>query len=300
MRDPDDVSYFEFTGRQQRDKALSVLSGILQGFISDREFHPKEVVELKDWQAERRHLMGPQDFREIDKSITRALMDGRLEQWEVDEIRALCQRAASNAPYFDAVTKALQELFGYLHGILADRVIKSEELKGLISWMEDYSHLKKIYPFTEIEALVFGVLRDKTIDPKEQKLLQAFFSQFVVLSRNQSDFTDDLKLSAKELCVGGICAVAPDVTFEKKLFCFTGFSTKGKRSDFAREVTQRGGTYHDSVIQDLNYLVIGGAGNPSWAYSCYGRKVEAAILMRKRGNPLLIIDEVDFWDAAVQ
>ena len=40
--------------------------------------------------------------------------------------------AASNAPYFDAVTKALQELFGYLHGILADRTIKVEELRSLM------------------------------------------------------------------------------------------------------------------------------------------------------------------------
>lgn len=299
MRDPDDVSYISFTGPQQRDKALSELRGILQGFVSDREFHTKEVSELQDWQSSHRHLMGPVDFREIDQAITRALKDKKLEQWEVDEIMGLCERAASNAPYFDAVTKSLQELFGYLHGILADRVIKPEELKSLILWMDDYEFLRDVYPFTEIEALIVGVLRDKTVSTEEQKMLQAFFSQFVVLSPSQKDFSSELSLSAKELCVGGICAVNPLVRFPKARFCFTGFSAKGTRSLFATEVAKRGGIYHDNVVQDLNYLVIGAEGNPSWAYSCYGRKVETAIHLRKNGHPLMIIHETDFWDATV-
>jgi hypothetical protein len=193
MRDPDDLGYMPFTGPQQRDKALSVLSGILRGFVADREFHPREVAELRDWQVSHSHLFGPIDFREIDKAITRAVKDGKLEQSEVDEILGLCERAASNAPYFNAVTKVLQELFGYLHGILSDRVIKPEELKELILWMDDYEFLKEVYPFTEIQALVVGVLRDKTVTEDEQKRLKAFFSQFVVLSPNQQDFADELE-----------------------------------------------------------------------------------------------------------
>lgn len=43
MKDLDDVSYVRFTAPQERDKALSELKGILQGFVSDREFHPQEI-----------------------------------------------------------------------------------------------------------------------------------------------------------------------------------------------------------------------------------------------------------------
>ena len=52
MKDPDDLNYTPFIGPQQRDNALSGLRGILQGFISDREFHPKEVSELRGWQID--------------------------------------------------------------------------------------------------------------------------------------------------------------------------------------------------------------------------------------------------------
>ncbi|HEY8995674.1 MAG TPA: hypothetical protein VIM71_13480 [Lacunisphaera sp.] len=297
MKNPDDLSYLAFTGPQQRDKALSELRGILQGFISDREFHPREISELRDWQFGHSRLMGPRDFREIDQAIHRALRDGRLEQWEVDEIMGLCERASSNSPYYDAVTKALQELFGFLHGILADRVIKEMELQGLVRWMEDYAHLKEIYPFTEIEAIVYGVLRDRTVDVNEQKALQVFFAQFVALSPNQRDYLDQLQLSAKELCVGGICSINPDIKFERNLFSFTGFSAKGPRSVFADAVCRQGGVFHDTVVNGLNYLVVGAEGNPSWAYCCYGRKVEKAVYLRKKGHPVLIVHEVDFWDA---
>ncbi len=169
-----------------------------------------------------------------------------------------------------------------------------------MNWMDDHAHLNGVYPFTEIEALIVGVIHDKIIDDREQKFLQAFFSQFVALSSNQKDYSQQLELSAKELCVTGICAVNPDVQFDGRMFCFTGFSAKGPRSIFAEAIVKRRGVYHDNVVQELNYLVIGADGNPAWAYSCYGRKVEAAVRLRKKGSPLLIVHEADFWDAAVE
>lgn len=301
MSNLDDLSYFQFTDRQRRDKALSELTGILQGMACDREFHPKEIRELRDWQRSHDSLFGPRDFLEIDAAVSRAIADGRLDSDEVEEISALCVRASSNSPYFDAVTKSLQELFGYLHGILSDRTVKPEELKALLLWMDDYGFLlNQVYPFTEIQSLIVGVLRDKTVDVNEQRALQAFFSQFVALSPNQSDYLAELRLSAKELCVGGICAVDPEITIAGKKFCFTGFSSRGKKSDFAATISQRGGTYEENVVISLDYLIIGADGNPAWAYTCYGRKVERAVQLRKSGNPLLIVHENDFWDTIVE
>lgn len=300
MKNPDDLSYFQFTDRQRRDKALSELTGILQGMACDREFHPKEVRELKDWQTTHASLFGPRDFVEIDGAISRAIADGRLDSDEVEEISALCMRASSNSPYYDAATKALQELFGYLHGILSDRTVKPEELKALLLWMDDYGFLlQQVYPFTEIQSLIIGVLRDKTVDVNEQKALQVFFSQFVALSPNQNDYLAQLRLNAKELCVGGVCAVDPEITISGKSFCFTGFSSRGKKSDFAVAVTSRGGAYEENVVVTLDYLIIGAEGNPAWAYTCYGRKVEKAVQLRKAGHPLMIVHENDFWDSLV-
>lgn len=37
-------------------------------------------------------------------------------------------------------------------------------------------------------------------------------------------------------------------------------------------------------------------GNPCWAYACYGRKIEKAMELRKKGAQILIVHEADFLD----
>lgn len=41
----------------------------------------------------------------------------------------------------------------------------------------------------------------------------------------------------------------------------------------------------------------GNTGNPYRSYSCYGRKIEEAVALRKEGAKVQIINETDFWDA---
>lgn len=55
-------------------------------------------------------------------------------------------------------------------------------------------------------------------------------------------------------------------------------------------------TNNNNVTNKTRYLIVGNAGNPCWAYSCYGRKIEDAIERRKKGQNLTIINEIDFWD----
>ena len=52
-----------------------------------------------------------------------------------------------------------------------------------------------------------------------------------------------------------------------------------------------------SVTTKTDYLIVGNAGNPCWAYACYGRKIEDAMNIRKDGGKVQIINETDFWDA---
>lgn len=56
-----------------------------------------------------------------------------------------------------------------------------------------------------------------------------------------------------------------------------------------------GGMFSSSVVKDLHYLVVGNSGNPAWAYSCYGRKIERALKYQQDGCDLLIVHEHDFW-----
>ncbi|QDS91692.1 hypothetical protein FF011L_04250 [Roseimaritima multifibrata] len=74
-------------------------------------------------------------------------------------------------------------------------------------------------------------------------------------------------------------------------------SKNSSRQAIEEQLAGLGGVFSPRVTQKLNYLVVGAEGNPCWAFACYGRKVEAAVELRKKGIPLLIVHENDYWDA---
>ena len=78
--------------------------------------------------------------------------------------------------------------------------------------------------------------------------------------------------SKKELALPGVCAMCPTIEFPERYFCITGFSSRGRRSDFANAVTQLRGIYVDEVPTFLNYLVVGAKANPAWAFCCLWQK----------------------------
>ena len=72
---------------------------------------------------------------------------------------------------------------------------------------------------------------------------------------------------------------------------------KAKRTDIAKQVERLGGVFIPNLSQKTDFLVVGAGGNPCWAFSCYGRKVEKAAELRKEGHSITIVHESDFWDA---
>jgi len=286
--------YLRFTGRQQRDTALHVLEGFILGIGMDRVVNPAEHREFREWIYSHEKL-GNQDiaFRELLKTLKAALADGKLEPEEISDLHALCQRAKGDG-FYDLVTHAIQELHGILHGVVADLIINEAELRELQGWLEEYENLKGLWPVTEIESVVVKVLADTRIDEGEHRMMLHYFAEF---TPNRDIHRKLPALLPTELVIAGVCAADPAIQVSGKIFCFTGISSKGPRSLFATEVNQRGGGFTDSMREDVDYLIIGDEGNPCWAFSCYGRKVERAVQMRKTGHRLLLVHERDFWDA---
>jgi hypothetical protein len=60
-------------------------------------------------------------------------------------------------------------------------------------------------------------------------------------------------------------------------------------------VAARGGRHQDNVRKDTDYLIVCDGGCQHWAFSCYGRKVEKAYHMRRKGHRIAIVHETDFW-----
>lgn len=132
---------------------------------------------------------------------------------------------------------------------------------------------------------------------KRRSFSKFFFSEFVDIEKSKNISSAELIELKKEITITGICSLDPDVQFEDKLFCFTGISRKAKRADFKNIVESKKGKFSENVRRDLDYLIIGNDGNPCWVYSCYGRKVEQAIDLRKNGSKITIVNELDFWDS---
>lgn len=66
-----------------------------------------------------------------------------------------------------------------------------------------------------------------------------------------------------------------------------------------KKLSPEGSDLRGNQHSKLNYLVIGAEGNPCWAFACYGRKVEKAVELRKKGVRVVIVHENDFHDAVL-
>ena len=286
----------KFTRRQRVDTAVHTLEGILRGIAMDGVIAPKELSELKSWASDHRKLLGDHPFSELVPKIDAALADGVIDSEEQADILWVCQNLQSESIYYDAITSDIQRLQGILHGVLADGEITDDEIRQISSWVEEQSHLKGCYPYDEIDSLLTHVLKDGQIDECERKMLSLFFEDFVSysLSRRVRDARSGVVPPRR---LSGICAVCPELIFPDRTYSFTGASTRATRSDMASRVEQLGGAFSRSVTPKVHFLVVGSAGNPAWAYSCYGRKVEQAMSLRTEGHSLIIVHENDFWDA---
>ncbi|HAW21733.1 MAG TPA: NAD-dependent DNA ligase, partial [Flavobacteriales bacterium] len=295
MNDLDNASYVKFCGRQNLNRSLALLRGILDGIGIDGTVNDREIAELRSWCDENSSFANRNPFNELLPLLDSCLSDGILDREEIEDIQWFLSRALDDNQFYDARTSDLQRLQGMMHGILADGIVSEEEVVQLSGWLDDNEHLSGCYPYDELYAVLLEVLKDGKVDEQEAEFLKAYFAQFVSLSiNNQIKLNKELKESVSVL---GVCAVAPDVTFSGKLFCFTGASDRVRRSEFVEMVESLGGSFTQGPTKALDYLVYGAAGNQCWAYSCYGRKVEKVVSLRQSGMPALIVHENDFWDA---
>jgi len=294
MASQSEGGYMRFTKPQRVDKAMHMLEGIVKGVALDGRVDEAEVRLLRDWCSEHASLVDRHPFNEVYPVVQQALADGVIDEEEREDILWLCERLVSDNEYFCAVTADMQRLQGLVAGVAADGAIEEGELRELSDWLDTHDHLRGCWPYDELDSLVMSVLQDGRIDKQEHEILLSFFSDFVALGEHR---VIDTPLVQDSMLVFGVCAACPEVTFPGRLFCFTGKSTSAPRGALSQLVTDLGGNVSKSVTRSLDYLVVGADGNPCWAFACYGRKVEAAIQLRKAGERLLIVHENDFWDA---
>lgn len=289
--------YRKFTAPAELHKAVNTLKGMVAGITTDRKISEDEVNELSHWCLCHANLIDRHPFKELIPLIQSVYEDEILTSDEADDIVWLCNNFVSDSNYYDLVTSSIQFLSGMIHGILADGEITDDEIHALRSWIQMNSYLSGCYPFDEIESILISILEDDVITQEEREMLKAFLSNFVDLKSSYNLNDRELEELKEKYSIGGICAICENMQIADNEICFTGQSLKASRKEIAQIITDLGGIFKNSPTNKTRYLVVGKAGNPCWAFSCYGRKVEDAVRRRKEGQLLTIVDEEDFWDA---
>lgn len=291
--------YAHYMKKANFEKALNTLIGIIKGVKADKEINEHEISELQNWCLLQHEFKEKHPFNEIIPLIEHSISDGILTKEEIDDILFVCYSYlySKRSHYYDVITSSINTLHGILHGILSDNVINEAELKELRKWLHDHYFLESVYPYDEVYSLIHKVLQDGRVDEEEQDLLKAFFGDFVDTQASLNINKDEIEQLKRELKISGICALGPNIEFPDRTFCFTGESSRAPRSELEKIVLDRGGRVSKSVTKTTDYLIVGDNGNPCWAFSCYGRKIEQAINYRKKGSRIIIAHEVDFWDA---
>lgn len=289
---PDNEDYFKFTAPARLDKAINVLIGILQGISADNEINGDEIKLIDCWINDHKDLKNRHPFSDIFQIIDLALANRVISDSERDDLIWLCNRLRSTE-YYDEITADIQQLHGFINGIVADGIISETELHSLRKWMSEREHLCQTYPYDEVSALISIVLADGKISDSEHEMLMEFLQQF---SRSVKGANKSIA-PVHGSTITGVCSLCPDIIFPNKIFCFTGSFKKYSRKECHRRSQSLGAYVADNVHGEVDYLVIGSGGNPCWAYSCYGRKVEHAIEMRKNGYNIVLVHENDFCDA---
>lgn len=281
--------YIRFAGTRIRERDINELGGIVRGVALDGRINQAEVAELRRWcAANSEHGL----YREVTGRVERALLDGHLDDEERADLLWFCDHFLRVAGSPDKVRGDMQVLHGLLAGISADAVINEKELRGLQGWLESADDLKGLWQYDEIDSLATWAMSDGRVDATEHRYLLAFASQF--LDRENHLLTEPL---TDDLVKHGVCAVQPEIAFEGKVFVVTGESSKATREELHAHVKRRGGIAHPRVTKEVDYLVVAAGGSPAWAFSCYGRKIEAAVKLRRLGTRIVIVHEFDFWDA---
>ena len=288
--------YRTFTGPAELHKAINTLRGIVAGISCSNGVCSMETQELVHWCSIHGHLRERHPFSELLPAIEKAMEDGFIDEDEQDDILWLCNNFIDSSKYYDVVTSSVQFLNGLVHGIMADGQLSYGEIRALQLWLDTNDFLQGTYPFDELSSMIHTILQDGIITDDERNSLMAFMSNLIEFKDSYNLVESNFAELRQKYSVSGICARDPYIEVAQRNFCFTGESTRATRSELKDEIEGWGGYFKTSVSKATDYLIVGNGGNPCWAYSCYGRKIETAMELRKAGAKVQIINELDLWN----
>lgn len=269
----------------QKEKALNGLRGILAGIVADEELNEKELLFLDAWLKSQQYLADHDDVVAILKQVGDILQDGVITPEELagmqSAIEALIGENASDA----AVGMGkIDELIGFLTGVASDGVLNDQEVDALSSWLNRNETIREKWPASVIVNRLNNVLEDGIITDEERHDLMVTVNQ---VTGNDNSAPDVSYESSTEVWGDEV----DDIKVAGSTFCLTGEFVSGDRNSVDTNLRLRGAETSPYVNKNVDYLEIGTLASRDWLYTAHGRKIEKALLLKRKGVDITCITE---------
>jgi NAD-dependent DNA ligase len=191
------------------------------------------------------------------------------------------------------VDRQIDELIGIVKGVMADGMVHQGEVEFLISWLETNRSALDKWPAKAIYPRLKAALADGNMDLDEEReildLLLSTVGGNTAPMKGESSNSTALPYTLPQSLL----------TFDARLFCFTGKFQSGSRQWCESQVIAKGGLATGSITKKLHYLVIGEIGSRDWMHSTHGRKIEKAIEYNEAGHSIAILSEQHWFEQLV-
>jgi NAD-dependent DNA ligase len=179
-------------------------------------------------------------------------------------------------------SRQTDELIGLARGLIADGNINPAEVDFLQTWLVNNLAISHQPLIATLYDRVRDILADGVADRDECADLLASLTRFTA---------GDVELGeAAKATTLPLCDPAPSLTFEGKMYCFSGTFSFGQRRHCEQAVEDRGASA-GSLTRKTDFLVIGAYATESWKHSAFGHKILKAAEMRAGGLPISIVSE---------
>lgn len=195
-------------------------------------------------------------------------------------------------------TRSLDELVGLCQGVIADGLLVKGEADFLLRWLQSHAAVHVDDDIAMLANRLADALQDGVIDDDEERdLLEAIMGiampvdlppwEVVQARREHPAVPSVRKLIA---ALPFIDASAP-LSLSGNIVVVTGVFKYGPRDVVANALRRAGAVMGDNFTRSTRYLAVGTLGSADWRATSAGRKIEAAIAAKAKGQEIDLVSE---------
>lgn len=267
-------------------KSAATLKGILAGVTFDRKLSDSEIHLLSSWFRER-PLHGR--LRELCDVLSGILADGTLTKDDHERILETIEDCIEYGKDPGIIDDRIDYIMGFLRGISADGNVGLEECARLKTLLSANPQMRNVFPASLLFEWLDSVPEGSV---SNGNLAESFASVCRMVGAN---FVEDGFDPGMQRIVFDD-AVPADVAGRK--VCFVGLFLSNRKRILEEHAAKAGCAICRSIEEEPGIVVVGDYSDRSWTNLDVGRKIHAAIDLKKRGRQVCIVSE-SRWIQAV-